>query len=50
MKKKERLDKVKKWYRLFRHNLAYKEGYFTKVMIIILTILVLDLIMLYFVW
>ena len=37
-------------YRTFRHNVLYKEGYCGKVMAILLGLLVLDLVLLYFVW
>lgn len=37
-------------YRRFRHNVLYKDGYCKKVMIILAVLLVLDLILLYFVW
>lgn len=50
MRRKDRLEEVKKWYRRFKHNLAYKEGYFKKVMIITISLLIIDLIVLYFVW
>lgn len=37
-------------YRRFRHNVLYKEGYCKRIVIALITFLVLDLILLYFVW
>lgn len=50
MRKKDQLEEVKKRYRKFKNNLLYKEGYFKKVMIITISLLIIDLIVLYFVW
>ena len=50
MRRKDRLEEVKKWYRRFKHNLECKEGYSKKVIITIISLLILDLILLYFVW
>lgn len=37
-------------YRRFKHNMLYKDGFFKRVMIGLLVLLLLDLIILYFVW
>lgn len=50
MRKKDQLEEVKKRYRKFKHNLLYKEGYFKKIMIITISLLIIDLIVLYLVW
>ena len=50
MKKRDKLESMKKRYRAFRHNINYKENYFKNMMIIILILLVIDLIILYLVW
>ena len=50
MRKKDRLEEVKKWYRRFKHNLMYKENYCKRIMIILITVILFDLIVLYLVW
>ena len=37
-------------YRTFKHKLLYVDGYLKKVMVIILTMIIIDLVVLYFVW
>lgn len=37
-------------WRTFKHNINYKSGYCKKVMIILLVLLILDLVVLYFIW
>ena len=44
------IEKIKQKYRTFKHNVKYKEHYSTKVIAILLTLLILDLIGLYLVW
>lgn len=50
MKKKSKKEILIGQYRQFKHNVKYKEHYSTKVMAILLTLLILDLIGLYLVW
>lgn len=49
-KKKYYMESLKMKCRALEHNLKYKEHYSTKVMVILLTLLILDLIGLYLVW
>lgn len=37
-------------YRAFIHNIHYKEGYYKKVLMILLGLLIIDLMLLYLVW
>ena len=37
-------------YRRFRHKILYVDGYSKKVMVILLTLLMIDLVVLYLIW
>ena len=49
-KKKYYMESLKMKYRALKHNINYKENYFKRVMITLLTLLILDLIVLYLIW
>lgn len=44
------MNKFVGFYRTFRHNLLYKDGFYKKIMITLVTLLLINLIILYFVW
>lgn len=44
------IEKIKQRYRTFKHNLEYKENYFKRIMITLLTFIIIDLILLYLIW
>lgn len=50
MKKRSKKERLIGLYRQFKHNINYKENYFKRVMITLLTLLILDLIVLYLIW
>lgn len=43
-------EKLLGWYRTFEHKMLYVDGYSKKVMVILLSLLLIDLVVLYFVW
>jgi hypothetical protein len=43
-------EKIKRWLRTFKHNIECIDGYDKKVLIILLSLLLIDLVVLYLVW
>ena len=41
------MKKVLGWYRTFKHNLYYKEGYFNNLIVALFILLAIDLLILY---
>ena len=44
------MNKLIGYYRRFLHNIEYKDGYYKKILIILTTILLVDLIVLFIIW
>ena len=42
--------KLKGYYRTLKHNITYKENYYRNGLLIILSFILIDLIILYFIW
>lgn len=49
-KGEEMREKVLGWYRTFKHKVLWVPGYSKKAMVILLSLLLIDLVVLYFIW
>lgn len=43
-------ERITGFWRTLKHNVEWKDGYFKKVMVILLVLLIINLVVLYIVW